>query len=275
LVRPEDDLILAVDRIQEEEATIDTKLQLAATIIRCPKPFDLRLDYYQRVVACFLPQNSIHSEPVNRVILEGQSDRFWLEFAIKGVISDGRPRYEAILVDGIAKPEAVWKKMWRNYLCDRDWVEATKKIMVIFDGDDEGKKARSYIEKKYREKKIEAGENHSLYGLDKFVFSSIEEITEVPGGIGEDLVPWNVVKDFCLQKMDSLKCETLVYQEFNKSVGAALAFEFLASINGAGSRGELKRDFLDYAKSKKHEDCFKNGGQFNQKLERHIRHLFA
>jgi energy-coupling factor transporter ATP-binding protein EcfA2 len=215
------------------------------------------------------------AEPVNRVILEGQSDRFWLQFAIKGVITEGRPSYEAILVDGIVKPEIIWKRIWRNYLCDRDWVESTKKIVVIFDGDEEGKKARSFIERKCLEKKIEEGANHIVYGLDKFVFSSIEEITEVAGAIGEDLVPWKVVKDFCLNKLATLKNESASYHIFDKPIGASAAFSYLAEINPTGSRAELKREFLEYARSISHQNCFKDSDVFNKRLENHMRSLLA
>jgi hypothetical protein len=70
LVRPDADLVLAVDRLHEQESGADSGpdqyRQTASTIIRCPKADGAYRDRYQKVVACFL---RAHSEQVLRVFL--------------------------------------------------------------------------------------------------------------------------------------------------------------------------------------------------------------
>lgn len=273
LVRCDTDLVLAVDRLHELEVSPDNARgkyrQTASTIIRCPKAYDSNVDRYQKVVACFL---QAHSDSVCRVFLEGQSDRFLLQFAIKGVINDGRPFYDPIPVQGVADPDKVWNIFWRNYLSDPDWMASTRKIIVIFDADPEGLKARAFIEKKWQEEKRD-GDQRLNKESDKFVFSSVRDITGIENAVSEDLVPWNVVKEFCKRKLADANAATLGYAKLANPLGAKEAFKLLEEASNRRA-SSLKNEFIDYLRTRTPEECYSGDDDFKQRVAGKIRHLF-
>ena len=269
LVRPEADLVLAVDRLHEQEAIPANELgkyrQAASTIIRCPQVYDSNDRRYQKVIACFL---RAHSDSAFRVFLEGQSDRFLLNFAIKGVISDGRPFYDPIPVEGVADKKKVWDIFWKNYLSDEDWMESTRKIIVIFDADSNGETARDYLEKKFNEEKAKFNITN-----EKFVFSSIGEITGVQGATAEDLLPLDVIKNFCKQKLENMKVDAPTYRELTSQGGASGAFKVLEK--KSLEKGALKKEFLEYLRKRTPQECYQGHDEFKERLASRIQNLFS
>jgi hypothetical protein len=269
LVRPGTDLVLAVDRLHEHEANLANERgryrQAASTVIRCPQGYDPNDRRYQKVIACF---SRAHSDYTFRVFLEGQSDRFLLNFAIKGVISDGRPFYDPIPVEGVANKKKVWDIFWKNYLSDEDWMESTRKIIVIFDADSNGETARDYLEKKFNEEKAKFNITN-----EKFVFSSIGEITGVQGATAEDLLPLDVVKNFCKQKLESMNVDSPIYGELTSQGGASGAFKVLEK--KSLEKGALKKEFLEYLRKRTPQECYQGHDEFKERLASRIQNLFS
>lgn len=272
LVRPRKDLVLAVDRVQAEEAMEHHRdkgkvRQTDSTLIRSPQPYNSDLAHYLKAVACF------GNGPIHRVILEGQSDRFWLDFAIQGVMASDRPLYADIILDGVKDPSDIWNKICRNYLNDPFWIKSTDKIIVLFDGDAAGKKARDYLQKKCLELNREENEEIAPEAAKKFKFKTVNDITEIPQATSEDFLPWELIQEFCQSKLVEFQKEER-HVLFQERVAAVEAFKKLSEQIPGQTVEWFKSELRIFAQEKTPEVCYEKYKNFSEKISKEIRELF-
>lgn len=86
-------------------------------------------------------------------------------------------------------------------------------------------------------------------------------------------MPLDVVKNFCKQKLESMKVDAPIYGELTSQGGASGAFKVLEKASLV--KAALKKEFLEYLRKRTPQECYQGHDEFKERLASRIQNLFS
>lgn len=238
LIRKDFQVVLCVDQTKNDRDGINVQDNSSIVLSRHRHSARSR---YSEIVSSLFHTAGLIGDPVKRILLEGYSDRDFLNLIVEVLFNPGeRILLHTLPLSGVANKQW-WNSFRDQFLRDAQWMSSTKDIVLAFDDDDDGRRGVDTLTSNVKDFWNDTKRQPCPWQIRS---CSMRDLTGIQEATAEDLVPQSMLISY----LEQLKLDQTISHVEPQGPRPITAMRHLREAAKRTGRhiNVLKSDYLDY-----------------------------